>query len=783
MQSTRPNTFAEGLPATPPEAASQRPELSVPPDAEVLQGLTEASHDMIFIVDPRGLVMYANPTLTRQFSTEPERFLGRPLLALLPAKAPEQTQADLEKVLASGQPAYQETSVLFPHGERWLGTWLLPLRNAEGRVTAVLGTARDLTVRRRTEAALRESEERYRRLVELAPYGVFVHCHGKIVFANSTGLDLLGARRQEELLGRSFLEFIPPHQLSAAQQRVRQVIELGARTPFLETQFVRLDGGVLDVEEMSIPFELDNEPAVQVIARDITETRRLDRALQQSEARFERIFRAGPAVVGISTVEEGRFVEVNENFLQVTGFSREEVIGKTGAELGLWVQPERREELFRLVREQGQVRNFEADLFSKDRQVRHILLSVETLQLAAGPCMLFSALDVTDRRQLEERLREAQKLEAIGQLARGVAHDFNNILTIIQGHTTLIRMQNEVSPRVADSLRQVSEAAERAANLTRQLLTFSRRQPLQPRVLDLNQVLGSLTEMLRRALGEDIVLEVKPAPALSPVMADLGMMEQVLLNLTINARDAMPRGGRLILSTASRTYAADEPGLPRGLVAGPYVCLTVQDTGEGIAPEVLPRIFEPFFTTKEPGKGSGLGLATVHSIVQQHQGWIEVNSEPKQGTTFRMFLPVVPTLAPAAGPEARSLVMPMGRETVLLVEDEDEVRRLYRDVLEQCGYKVLTAANGPEALRVWQRRGEQVDLLLTDVVMPGGLNGRELAQRFAAEKPGLKVILTTGYRFDLGGKGGPLVFQWRLLQKPYPPESLAQVVRECLDMR
>lgn len=751
--------------------------------SEVLRALTEGSPDIILVVGRDGIIKYVNRAGAAQIHEEPRQLIGRELSSLFPQAGVAEQAERLAHVLATGESIYREAPWRFAHGDRWVGTWMTPLRDAHGNIVAVLGVGHDLTVRKSTEKALRDSEERYRRLVELAPYGLFVHQGGHIVFVNSAGVELLGARRHDELIGRAYLDFVPAQFLGAAKRRIEQVLELGARTPFQESQLVRLDGLRVDVEETSIPFEYEGQPAVQVIARDVTETKRLAHALEQSRARFEQIFRGGPAAMWLATVGEGRFIDANESFLQMLGFKREEITGQTARGLGIWNEPEEWESLSNLVCREGSVHSFEAQFVDKSKRVRDVIVSVETVRFSAGPCLLFAALDVTDRKQLERQLIESQKLEAIGQLARGVAHDFNNILTIIQGHTRLIRMQNGFSAPVDESLQQIEEAAKRAANLTQQLLAFSRRQPMQPRVTDLNDVIQAMTQMMRRSIGEDIVLEFSPTQPLMPVMADVGMIEQLLLNLAVNARDAMPKGGRLTLSTATHEIAAGNPARSPECQPGQYVCVTVQDTGAGIAPETLSRIFEPFFTTKQPGKGTGLGLATVRSIVQQHKGWIEVESEQGRGTTFRVFLPAVRSACPKPEANTKPTVMPTGAETVLVVEDEAELRELCREVLQRCGYNVVTAADGQEAMGVWHRLEGKVDLLLSDVIMPGGMDGWDLAQSLANEAPGLRVILTSGYRFDSAKSRSTWYLRWRLLEKPYVPEALAQVVRETLDVR
>jgi CheY-like chemotaxis protein len=371
-------------------------------------------------------------------------------------------------------------------------------------------------------------------------------------------------------------------------------------------------------------------------------------------------------------------------------------------------------------------------------------------------------------------------MEAIGQLAGGVAHDFNNILTVIHGHASLLLSNSTLTGTSVRSAQQIGQAAERAAALTRQLLTFSRRQVIQPRSLDLNEVVSNMTRMLGRLLGEDVALQLQYSPQPAWVKADASMMEQVLLNLAVNARDAMPKGGKLTVKIALENIEDHEVIHPDAR-AGRFVCLHTSDTGCGIAPEILPRIFEPFFTTKEVGKGTGLGLATVYGIIKQHDGWIEVDSEPTRGSTFRVFLPIGPRPAGTTDDHSAETPVKGGNETILVVEDESPVRDLVCSFLSARGYKILEAESGAKALELWKTTKDNIDLVLTDLVMPDRVNGRELAEKLWTDKPNLKIIFTSGYSADVVGKDFVLRDGLNYLQKPYHPIKLARAVRECLD--
>ena len=416
----------------------------------------------------------------------------------------------------------------------------------------------------------------------------------------------------------------------------------------------------------------------------------------------------------------------------------------------------------------------------KDGTLIDVDIESQPITLAGVPARLVLARDTTERRQLEDQLRQAQKMEAVGQLAGGIAHDFNNLLTAILGSTQLLLHATPPEDGRREDVEEIKNAGLRAAELTRQLLAFSRRQVLAPKVLDMNAVVSQMDKMLRRLIVEDVELVTQLAGDLGPVSADPGQLEQVLLNLAVNARDAMPRGGRLTIETANVFLTEEYSERHHRLPPGQYVLLAVSDTGVGMDEATQKHLFEPFFTTKEVGKGTGLGLATVYGIVKQSGGYIWVYSEPGHGTTVKVYLPRVsgaaePLPVAAATPELRR-----GSETVLLVEDAPPVRSLARKSLESYGYTVLEAADGPAALELSAGHARGIDILVTDVVMPG-MSGRELAERLAPARPAMRVLYTSGYTDDAMVRQGVLRAGVAFLQKPFIPETLARKVREVLD--
>ena len=387
-----------------------------------------------------------------------------------------------------------------------------------------------------------------------------------------------------------------------------------------------------------------------------------------------------------------------------------------------------------------------------------------------------------DHLNLEAQLLQSQKMESVGQLAAGVAHDFNNMLTIIQAHSSMLLARKTLPPEITGQLQAIFFASERAANLTRQLLMFSRKNVMQPEPLDLRETVGNMTKMLGRLLGETIALNFQSPAGLPRVMGDVGMIEQVVMNLAVNARDAMPRGGTLNINlepaTIDAAYAETHPEAR----PGNFLRLRVSDTGVGMDAATLGRIFEPFFTTKEVGKGTGLGLATVYGIVKQHDGWVEVNSEPGKGATFSVFLPASEEQVVA---EKKEIAAPApvagGSETILIVEDEEILREMTRDILTDSGYRVLDARSGRQALEVWRNSGREIDLLLTDMVMPEGISGVDLAERLMSDRPDLKIVFTSGY--SAGEINAEMLTrsQTHFLQKPYTHTMLAKIVRDALD--
>ncbi|MBK8475660.1 MAG: response regulator [Opitutaceae bacterium] len=507
--------------------------------------------------------------------------------------------------------------------------------------------------------------------------------------------------------------------------------------------------------------------------------RQTQAALRASEAKFATTFQAAPLMIALTSLDDGTYLEVNNEFVRATGFTREEVLGRTSTTLSL-IATSDRARMLELLRREGRLSALPLPVTIKSGARLECLFSAEIVDIGGQPRLLSIALDTTDHRRLEAQLRQAQKMEAVGQLAGGVAHDFNNILAAIALHLGLLRDAPDLDAETRASLRELEKEAARGAGLTRQLLTFSRQQAMQVKPLLLNEVLENLLKMLRRVLGEGIAVEFRPQPDLPAVEADVGMLEQVVVNLCVNARDAMPNGGRLLLATDSVSLegiASAPSARPR---SGQFVRLSISDTGCGMNTATLSRIFEPFFTTKEVGQGTGLGLAIVDGIVKQHDGWVEVESTVGVGTTFRILFPAKPRPVKTAAPQVNDCLPRGHNELLLVVEDELSVRTVLSITLRRYGYRVHLANNGREALDLWATHRTEIDLVLTDMVLPGGMSGTDLIRQFHADRPELPVILASGYMRNQDGLTLPGV---TALPKPFEMQALLSTLRRCLDTR
>jgi PAS domain S-box-containing protein len=637
--------------------------------------------------------------------------------------------------------------------------------------------------RHASDEAIRRSEALYRNLIDGSIQGVLIHVDGVIKLANPALAAMLGFERGEELIGQPVWQFIAPQDREMAQAYQRARREGRPAPNNFELHLQRRDGSVIALDCMASSIAWEGGQATLATVVDMTERQRAEQGLRTSEERFRQIAENIKEAFIIVELDGFRPLYLSRMWEEIWGRPLEEAYRDPAA----WVQAihpddagvvhETRQAIekgeaisrnFRVVRPDGTVRWVRARAFPVYNASHEPYRQVGLVE------------DITDLRRTEEQLLQAQKMEAVGRLAGGVAHDFNNLLTAILGYSELVLQDLGDDHPSAVDVKEIRAAGQSAENLTRQLLAFSRRQILQPQTLDLNKVLTRVDALLQRIIGEDVELTMKLTAPLGRVSADPGQIEQVVLNLAVNARDAMPHGGKLTIETANVVLDEDYVAQHAGATTGAHVMVAVTDTGTGMDEATQQRLFEPFFTTKEPGRGTGLGLATVYGIVAQSRGSIWVYSELGQGSTFKVYLPATTEelTAPVVGP--RSPTSLSGTETVLVVEDQIEARSVICETLRRRGYTVIEAMNGPDAIVKGRQLDVAIDVMLTDVVMPG-MGGRRVAEVIRATRPGLKVVYMSGYTDSAIVDHGILEAGVTFVQKPFATETLLRRVREVLD--
>lgn len=651
------------------------------------------------------------------------------------------------------------------------------IRDASGRPIRAVGAAQDVTDLRQTEQALalyRAVIDRTTDMVEVVDPDT-----GQFLYVNDQACRAHGFTR-EEYLSHRVSDFDPMlGEPGTFARNVAHLREVGSM--ILQGQHRRKDGSVFPVEVSLAYARLDRDYLLTVV-RDLSERKQSEEALRWSQERLQLALEA--TGLGLWDLDlRTNAVDFSPAWKRQLGYEPDEFVDRY-EEWEHRLHPDDREQVLEALRAYlgGRQPEYATEfrLRHRDGSYRWIYSRGVAQRDASGNVirMLGSHLDITERRQLEEQFRQAQKLQAVGQLAGGIAHDFNNLLTIIYGNSEILLQLLPAADPNRQVVTEIHEAGKRAASLTRQLLVFSRQAVLEPKVLDLNELVRENEKMLQRLIGEDVLMTSVLEPTVEPVKVDAGQISQVLMNLAVNARDAMPTGGKLTIETSAVTLDDMAATFAPEARPGRYTLLAVTDTGVGMTPEVQARLFEPFFTTKGPGQGTGLGLATVYGIVRQSGGFIAVYSEPGRGTTFKLYFPV--TERPALKRHRSVQSMPRGTETILLVEDEDAVRAMVRTVLRQAGYTVLDAGRASKALRLAGAHAGPIHLLITDVVMPE-MGGRELVERLARVRPDLRVLYLSGYTDDAVVRHGVLHAEVAFLQKPFTLAALTTKVREVLE--
>ncbi len=872
--------------------------------------LFENAIDAIYTQNLFGDLTSANKAAERLIGSDRERLLS---LNLRDIVAPDHLTKMLEHLNRNIEDGTDDSAPdeirirRLDGGERWVEVASRVIRE-DGRPVEIHSMARDVTDRKLAQKALQESEEKFRDLVEMLPQPVFeVDKAGRLTFTNSKGLEDFGYSREDLDREMHVGEFIAPEGRSRALSYLRRVLA-GESSGGREYEALRKDGTTFPALVHAIPIKQGEEvTGIRGIIVDLSAHKKAEEALRESEERLRTAWETSPDAFSISRLEDGIYVDVNKGYTALTGFSRDEVVGRSALDLPFWSDHSDRIRLVAGLKENGYVKNLETKLCRKDGELRTVLISAGLMMVHGEPHMLaltkdiedlklaqeavarseeifrkcfelglvgmalisadmgwvyvndricqilgytqdelyrtkwpelthpedleadlehFHRLiagkieryaldkrfirkdgtvvhttshvscirrpkgevehvvahihDITDRKRLEEQLLHAGKMEAIGQLAGGMAHDFNNILTAILGYCSLLTHELPKDEPASDKVHQVKLAARKAADLTKQLLAFSRKQVLDVKTTDLNEIVSDTGGLLRRLIGEDVELIIALDPLPGPVQADQVQVQQILMNLVVNARDAMPKGGKLTIETTNVALDNEYSRIYPEVQPGKYVMFAVSDTGKGMDPQTILRIFEPFFTTKEKGLGTGLGLATVYGIVKQHRGHIAVYSEPGRGTTFKVYFPLAEFLPDSSALSGDVGPRPSGQETVLVVEDEETVRNLVCEALGVLGYHTLSASEPGEAIDICRIHNGQIDLLLTDVVLPD-TDGRSLFNSLSAMRPDLKVLYVSGYTENFIVRHGVLDKGVHFLHKPFDVDSLARMVRKIID--
>ncbi len=742
--------------------------------------LAEASQDMIFIIDRNDRVVYANRCAAKWFEGKPENIIGKNRAELFPQDVSKRQRKSLETVWTSGEPLYMEDDIRFKDKEAFIGTWLVPLKNERGEVQSVMGVSRDITDRKNAEEKLKRSEALFRGLIEnTQEIFTIINEKGEMTYLSPSIKRIMGFNI-EELSSRNAFDFVHPEDTWILADAIKEVLEKPAKVVTIEIRMRHKDGSYRYIE--STGYNLLHDPAIGGIivnSRDITERKQLEQALRESMERFRLIFKHSP--VGIFHYDTDlKITEFNDRFVNILQSNEERLKGLDMKTL------KDKSVLPALLKPLTGGNGFYEGFYSATTSNAKLWISMQTAPLRDISGRVVGGIgiveDVTEKKLLEQQLFQSKKLEAVGRLAGGIAHDFNNLLTLIMLHSEVILKELEEKGNVSASIKEIYDSAQRASNLTTQLLSFARRQVIEPAVFNINTLIKGINKMLKSLMTEKIHIETILDENIYMVKVDPAQLEHAIINLAINAKDAMPEGGRLIIETQNvfldENYAKNHPEV----VPGRYVLIAVSDTGVGMDEEIKSKIFEPFFTTKKEGTGTGLGLASVYGFIKQSGGHIWVYSEIGKGTTFKIYLPAYmegrgETKVTKEEPEKLQ-----GTETILLAEDEPSILDLVTKILTSSGYRVITARDGIDALEKAEKFEGRIDLLLTDLIMPK-LGGKELYERLKKIRPETKALFTSGYTDNVIIHNFIIEEGVNFLQKPFRPEVLLKKIRQVLEGR
>ena len=756
---------------------------------DFLRNVVNSLDDPVFVKDREHRWIFLNDAAYEFWGYEKKKLIGKSDYDLFPEE-----QADIywekdELVFKSGKTDLNEEAQTINGKLHTISTKKSIHHDPETGKSYIVGTIRDITGQKKAESALRESEEKFRNLAERSPNMIFINKKGRIVYANNRCEEILGYKREEFYYpGFDFFTIIAPESRKLVKTNYNRHLSGEEVSPY---EYTIVTKKKKRVEVILTPklIDYEGEKALLGIVTDITEHKRAEEALVASEKRFRQITELFPLPISILN-SDGTYAFLNNEFIKVFGYTLKDI--PTGRDWFQKAYPDskyRKEVLSTWKSDlekapKYEVREQQFKVTCKDSRVREIIFRPVTVE---DDKQFIVYEDITERKKAEEekekiqnQLRQSHKIEAVGRLAGGIAHDFNNLLTAIIGYSDLLL--RESIPKSAHAyVEEIKKSADRAAALTQQLLAFSRKQIMRPKIMCLNALIENITQMLKRLISEDIDLVTELDPDLGNIRADPGQIEQIIVNLAVNARDAMPTGGKLMITTKSVYLDSKFCKGHRGSKPGKYIQLEVNDSGRGMDEEIKKHIFEPFFTTKEVGKGTGLGLATVYGIVKQSDGYIWVESELNGGTTVTIYLPRLDKKREEEKPAREKIVTEGGSETILIVEDEDAVRSMVSKSLRDLGYTVIETRDGVEALTVCEtKRAGYFDLMISDVVMPR-MSGRDLANQLLARYPAMKVLYMSGYTDDVIVHHGVLYRGLPFLQKPFTAVMLSKKVREVLD--
>ncbi|MDZ7666100.1 MAG: PAS domain S-box protein [Desulfotignum sp.] len=738
--------------------------------------------------DIRGTIIFINQRLSEMLGYLPEQIIGKYWLDIVPAEQQAIAQeAEARRVL--GHTDRYEIILRHKDGHRFpvmIGAGPR-FDKQSGEFIGTMGVVTDITDQKKAEKQIAEALSWYQEIFEGSKDAIFISDeNARFVSINSAACNLTGYDR-EELRAMRIPDLHDKMDLDAFNTFHGRII--GGDHVDSEARILRRDGRKVDAEFNNKRITVSGKHYMHTTARDITERKLTEEALRESEARFRSIYEH--TAVGLAQVSlDFKIMSANEAYCNMLGYQEKDLVGKHLKEI---THPEVIEENIQKQENlaSGKIDHYrmEKKFIHKKGQTVHAILDANLIRDVSGNAIYFlgSVVDITERKQagkerdkLQSQLLQAQKMESVGRLAGGVAHDFNNMLGVILGHTELALLKTDEDNDLVSDLKEIQKAAKRSANTTKQLLAFARKDIISPKQIDLNDTVESMLNMLRRLIGEDIDLVWQPAAHLWPVKMDPSQIDQILANLCVNARDAISGVGKLTIETGRKTFDVEYCNDHPGFIPGDFVLLAVSDNGSGMDKETLENLFEPFFTTKEVGKGTGLGLATVYGIVKQNNGFINVYSEPGQGSTFKIYLPrlVTDEDVDKAVPEKKAAAG--GTETILLVEDEPTILRMTRMMLERKGYSVLPAATPGEAIDLAKTHADKIDLLMTDVVMPE-MNGRDLAGQITALYPDIRLLFMSGYTANVIAHQGVLDDGVAFIQKPFSMAEMTEKVREILD--